>query len=103
MWLLLEQEQNCWRILYRAPKAKPGIQRDLAHGLRWHIAQVHCYHAKSARLDQQIHSAQSLVDILAAHPKEFFERYPGRIRRQRIKTVARVHQRADFSIFRSRS
>jgi len=76
MRLLLEQEQN--RLAYplpARPKAKPGIQRDLAHGLRGHIAQVPLPPLPNpASLDQQIHSPQSLVNILAAHPKQFFER-----------------------------
>ena len=73
MRLLLEQQQNRRRILYGAPKTEPSIQRDLAHCLCRHIAQIHGYHAESPGLDEQIHGAQSLIDILATHPQQFVE------------------------------
>jgi len=101
MWLLLEQSKIGWRVLYCAPKAKPGIQRDLAHGLRWHIAQVHCHHPNPPRLDQQIHSAQSLVDIWQRTQRSFASAIPAAFARQRIKTVARASTSAQTSpIFR---
>src|SRR5713101_5311298 len=103
MRLLLQQQQNRRRILHRSPKTKPRIQRYLPHRSHRHIAQIHCHHPKPASLNQQIRSAQRLLNILTTHPKQFSERNPRRIRRQGIETVPRVHQRAHFSLRRSRS
>src|ERR1700684_1679296 len=92
--LLLHYHQNCRRILHRATKPKPSIQRHIPHNLRRDIAQIHRHHPESARLNQQIRRAQRLIRVLATHPQHLLQRHSRRARHSRIKAVARIDQRA---------
>src|SRR5580704_1425243 len=95
--LLLHHHQNRRRIFHRAPTPKPRIQRHIPHNFRCDIAQIHRDHSESARLNQQIRRAQRLIRVLAAHPQHPLQRHSRRARRRRIKTVARIDQRARFT------
>ncbi len=100
--LLLHHHQNRRRILHRAPKPKPRIQRHIAHNLRRNIAQIHRHHSESARLNQQIRRTQRLIRVLAPHPQHLLQRHSRRARHRRIKTVARIDQRARLPLRRPR-
>ena len=100
--LLLHHHQHRRRILHRAPKPKPRIQRHIPHNLRRNIAQVHRHQPKSSRLNQQIRRTQRLIRILAAHPQHPLQRHSRRARHRRIKTVARIDQRACLPLRRPR-
>ena len=38
---LFEQQQCRGRVFHRASQTKPGVERNMPHGFRWEIAQVH--------------------------------------------------------------
>jgi len=86
---VLERAIVACPLLLRA-ETKPRILAGLAHGLRWHNRLKSTAPMPPPPAWVADPSAQSLVAVLERNPKEFFSALsPRRIRRHRIKTVAR--------------
>jgi len=95
--VLLQKQEDGWSVFYRAAKAKPGVQRDLAHGAAGNIAGIDSDHAEAAGLDEQVCGAQGLIEVVAADPEEFAENDSGGLSGERIEAVTRIDQSADFT------
>src|SRR5271167_3133635 len=62
--LLLDDQQNGGRELYRTAKTEPSGQRDIARRLRRQIAQIEDNHSEASAVEQQIGGAQNLFQTL---------------------------------------
>src|SRR5262249_27413237 len=101
--LLLEHEQNRGSVLDCAAEAKPDVQWHLAGEARRDVAEIDGDDAEAAALNQQIGSAQRLIDILTAHPKQAIELHAGLAGWSGMEAGSRGNQRAGFAFGRARS
>lgn len=95
---LLEKNQNRGCIFDGAPEAKPAIERHVAHHARGKIAEVEGNESKATALQKQVGGTESVFDIPAAHPQQFFQVNTSRLGRVGIKGIAAIDEGAGFGM-----